>query len=135
MKTIELYNDGYLIETYEHIKEVKGKGLNIGSAPIFVLESDDKTITIDQGLDFIIISEELDQDEIEKLIEDIPLKYLNMFYGNDTIFMQREIYKYSKSTHNDTISFIDYENNQLKKVVLVSKRAKESLHISLVSEK
>ena len=72
---------------------------------------------------------------IEKLIEDVPLKYLNMFYGNDTIFMQREIYKYSKSTHNDTISFIDYENNQLKKVVLVSKRAKESLHISLVSEK
>lgn len=135
MKTVELYNDGYLLETYNKVESISGKGVSIGSDPIFVLVMEDKNITIDQGLDFIIVSEDMEEDEIEAIKKENTPKYLNLIYGNDTLFMERKIYKYSRSAHNDSLSFIDYDNDQLIKILFVSKRSKDNLHISLITEK
>lgn len=135
MKTVDLYNNGYLLETYSKVQNVDGRGVAIGSDPVFVLVMEDKKLTIDQGLDFIIITEEMEQDEVEKIKDESKVKHLNIVYGNDTLFMETEVYKYTRLANNDSLSFIDYNNNTLVKLLFVNKRAKDNVHISFVSEK
>ena len=137
MKKIKVFNKGKIVGNYNNIHTLQGRGILNSSEPMFILISDAEKITLDQGVEILLVYTHVENDvfnDLKEKSEKNSLIYLLTLdistSGSDYLFNNEKIFGYS--SHHDKVSFYLYNDSKYKvDIIFTTKESRESVHIAL----